>query len=1530
MTKPGDPSSASSAQRCPIVGVGASSGGLEAFRAFLSGIPRESGLAYVFVQHLAPDHPSHLHELLATATAMPVHQVTSPQTVAPDHLYVVSPGTVLRIRSGVLQPMSVDESPAHRAPIDFFLRSLAADQGGNAAGVILCGAGGDGAVGIQAIRRQGGLTLVQSPDDCLYDAMPRAAVATGMVDYALPLAELPGRVREYFSFRRQSLGKEGLDSADGDVPGNLPAICSLLAEQLGHDFSRYKQSTLIRRIQRRMQMGKLAASLDYIDLLKKDPQELQQLFKDLLISVTEFFRDSEAFEKLSSSVFPKLATQASPTGTIRVWVAGCATGQEAYSLAILLREYLNRTGADHAVQIFATDIDVDAVETARQGFYGDEIEGQVSEDRLQRFFKKLDGGYQVVNAIREMCVFSVHNLIHDPPFSRMDLVSCRNVLIYFESALQQRVIPLFHYALKASGYLLLGPAESLGTHADSFRVVDKKMRIFQAKSSPAPSAVRIPRIEYTRSTRLATDSSFKMKMARERDAREIHERILLEAYAPPSVLVDATGEVLHYVHRTSPFLEPPVGVPSHHLFDIVRDSLRVPLRAAFNEARVTGEDSERGGITVRTGDAVQTMGVLVKPLKEADAPPERYVVIFIEESTPQEPAAPGHRPVGEKEEMEAVQQLEKELRSTKEWLQATIEELENSNEELKSSNEELISINEEYQSANESLQTSKEEFQSLNEELETVNAELSKKLEELDQANADIDNFFSSTAIPTVFLDEEFRIKKYTPAATSLLNLIEADLGRPLTHVTAKFDTRPMFEALKKTIAGATAASVEVATAEGRCYSVRTSPYRTLQAGFSGTVVNFIDITELKQAESKLRTIFSENQELHELGLAFATELDTEPLVQRITDVATALTKAQFGAFFYNTQNASGESYMLYTISGVPREAFSRFPMPRNTQVFHPTFTGQGPVRSNNITKDPRYGKSAPHHGMPEGHLPVVSYLAVPVVSRSGEVLGGLFFGHAQEGVFDERAETIAVSIAAQAAVALDNARMFEELRRSVDVSEASERRFRKIADSMPQIVWMSNPEGEADYFNHRWYEYTGLPAGSLSVDGWKPVVHVDDYDLLEKGWRKSVASGEPFEVRARFFDKSLGRYQWHLCRALPVRDDDGEISRWFGTCTDINDLVDAELMLKHSAERKDEFLAMLGHELRNPLAPLKSGVELLSLPYTSLAESVELRQMMQRQVQHLTRIVDDLLDVSRISKGKIVVVKEPLDLAALARSTLRDYELAFSRSGPRIRATITESPLWVNGDSTRISQIFSNLLHNATKFTRTDGFVYVDVFEEEGAACVVVHDTGIGMTPGTIENLFQPFVQADNSLHRSRGGLGLGLALVKGLVELHQGAVKVASDGLELGSTFRIEIPLTEERPTPRALPEPGGGTKRIVVIEDNDDAARTLTMILRKKGHQVFVARNGRDGVDAVLGNAPDAVICDIGLPDDFDGYKVARELRERAAKGILLIALTGYGQEQDQKRAVEAGFDVHFTKPLDIAQLEEALATAHSFDR
>lgn len=695
-------------------------------------------MAFVLIQHLDPNHETLIPELLIKYTTMPVQRVLEPVQIEANHVYVIPANALLTMEKCVLTmercvlQISRPGSPMDRMPIDHFLRSVAEDQRQNLVAIILSGIGVDGTLGLKAVKEHGGMTIAQSLETAKYDSMPRSAISTGLVDHILAVEQMPGRIIEYVRHLEALERKKGAAGLHDEVAKAIKKIVPILRRKTGHDFSRYKESTLVRRIQRRMQVLYFDSVNKYVDCLQRDLKEVDNLFKDLLIGVTQFFRDPEAFEALALRVIPEIFRDKPADGQVRAWITGCASGEEAYSIAILMAEHAAKLESAPHIQIFATDLDEQALDAARKGIYPEHIAEQLTPERLQRFFCKRGSSFEVVPEIREMCVFSPHNLIKDPPFSRQDLISCRNLLIYLEAELQRKLLPVFHYALNPSGFLFLGPSENVASRSELFRAVEKKQRIFQRKPGMLRSELQVPMMEPGRVTRLQPLASNPILNAGNKEQSVIRtiERVVLEDYAPASVIINEQGEIVYFSGRTGKFLEPATGVPSNKLINMARRSLRLELRTTIHRAISTRQETVRENIVVKIGSEVRLINLIVRPVAELGKEAGLFIVLF-QELVPA--TGPGHLPVAGQEvetDNPIVQQLENELRTTKEDLQTTIEELETSNEELKSANEELLSMNEELQSTNEELQTSKEELQSLNDELQ-------RKLEELDTASAD-------------------------------------------------------------------------------------------------------------------------------------------------------------------------------------------------------------------------------------------------------------------------------------------------------------------------------------------------------------------------------------------------------------------------------------------------------------------------------------------------------------------------------------------------------------------------------------------------------------------------------------------------------------------------------------------------------------------------------------------------------------------------------------------------------------------------
>ena len=829
-----------------IVGLGASAGGLEAFEQFFSQMPPKSGLAFVLVSHLDPGHVSILTEILQRSTAMPVLEAEDQMLVVPDTVYVIPPNRDMAIFRGALQ-LSVPEEPrGQRMPIDAFLRSLAEDQGERAVGIVLSGTGTDGSLGLRAVLGAGGVTLVQEPGTAKYDGMPSSAIKAGYATHVLPVEKMPAAL--VAGVRKHVVHPDAHLPSTQVPPGGMNRLLSLLRTATGHDFSLYKKSTIGRRIERRMAQHELTDVEVYSRYLKEHPAEAQALVKELLINVTSFFRDPEAFVVLKQEILPQLFADKPVDYVFRVWVAGCASGEEAYSIAMLLREFMDETEREFKVQIYATDLDDDAIAVARAGLYPPNVAADLSPERLRRFFVKEDAGYRIKKAVREMVVFAIQNVIKDPPFTKLDLASCRNLMIYLEPELQDRLIPAFHYALKPGGVLFLSPSESIGRHPELFSPLSRKWKIYRAVHSATAARALMAGDFSWATTAGARGTKEATARVKESNLAELTRRMLLQTYAPASVVVDAKGNILYVHGETGKYLRPAPGQASLNVVDMAREGLQQELRPALSAAASHGAPTLGRRASVKTNGELQTVSFSVRPLPDAETNPGLLLLSF--QDLPQEAASSRRGRRAGSAEVERIAELERDLAATRENLQANIEEHQASSEELKSTNEELQSTNEELQSTNEEMETSKEELQSVNEELITVNSELQAKIEQLAGMQNDMKNLLDSINIGTVFLDRQLIIRRFTREAAKLYRLVATDVGRPLADIKSNLDGDALIGEAQTVLDSLLPCEREVTAPDGACYLLRIQPYRTLDNIIDGVVLTFTDISQRVVAET--------------------------------------------------------------------------------------------------------------------------------------------------------------------------------------------------------------------------------------------------------------------------------------------------------------------------------------------------------------------------------------------------------------------------------------------------------------------------------------------------------------------------------------------------------------------------------------------------------------------------------------------------------------------------------------------------------
>jgi two-component system CheB/CheR fusion protein len=1346
-----------------VVGVGASAGGLDALEQFFGAMPEDTGMAFVVIQHLSPDFKSVMDELLARRTNIPVVLVEDGMQVEANHIYLIPPKKEMIISSGKLLLSDKGASQELMLPIDIFFRSLAEDLGDHAIGIVLSGAGSDGARGIRDIHDVGGLVLSQDESSAYFDGMPRSARETGVVDFVLPPAQMPSTLLDHVRDPDERRRVQALELSPAR-PYGVTAALRFLQNAYGIDFTHYKPSTVVRRIERRLQLTQSDSLEAYVERLANDTAELDDLFHDLLIGVTRFFRDEAAFECLEERIIPDLVQRSLTTDELRVWVAGCATGEEAYSVAILMHEELRKRRARCRLKILATDLHRGSLDFASRGLYTEDRVNRVRPDLLERYFDKRGRNYQVSPELRQCVVFAPHNVIKDAPFTRIDLVTCRNLLIYLQPLAQKKVLGLLHFALKRNGVLMLGPSEHVGPLVDDFEAVDVHWRIYR-KHRDLRQSGEVSRLAPPRPAAISAADGRSGSFAGYPLSQTVAVYdALLDEFMPPGLLVNERRELVHAFAGASRYLKVKEGRPSNDVLDMIGPDLKLAVTGAMQRALKERTTVSYDGLSLMVDGKPRPHRLLVKPVSSAGT---QHVLITIN------PIDGDERPPQSQSELDmtAVSRdqlgsLEGELRRTKESLHATIEELETSNEELQATNEELLASNEELQSTN-------EELQSVNEELYTVNAEYQKKIGELTELTNDMDNLLASIQVGTIFLDKKLCIRKFTPLIAEVFNLLPQDVGRPISGFSSSLNYARLLEDMTEVLRTDRAIEREVCDRANNWYFQRVLPYR-MRGTVHGVVLTLIDIGPLKAAEN---AVFRERYLLDSL-------MDSVP-----------------DAIYF--KDATGRFVRINSA------------MAARLRLAHPSDA---------------VGRTA------KDFLPEASVRAIEIA--------------------DERALA-----------------------------------------------------GEAQPY---------------------------------------------YEEQFRSED---GKVAWFMSTRQPLQDNDGKRVGMLAVSRDISEQKHIEEEIRLAVRRRDEFLAMLSHELRNPLAAIvNAGVLLHSDAGTPTTRQKGL-QVIERQSRQMTRLLDDLLEVSRITQGKIELRKQVIDARQVASDALVALRERFASRGIELSSELGTQPIWVEADPARLQQIVVNLLDNAAKYTApqalsqgdppstwtsrslrlsapgnaspggpppSGGRTSLELKVDGNDVVLTVRDNGIGIDPKVIDTVFEPFVQGVTTIHRTEGGMGVGLAVVRTLVNMHDGRITARSPGIGQGSTFEVHLPLAPSSAvvpaTRRSTPWPAG--KRVVVIEDNHDGAEMLSLLLEHAGYEVFTAEDGKSGIELIERVTPNVALVDIGLPV-MDGFEVARWVRTRSPQpDLYLLALTGYGQAGDRAAALQAGFDEHLVKPVDAEKLRELM--------
>ncbi|MDB2685783.1 ATP-binding protein [Mariniblastus sp.] len=1325
-----------------VVGIGASAGGLDPLEGLFDLLPSDTGMAFVVVQHLSPDFKSLMNEIMGRHTEMEVFRVEDRVKVQRNAIYLIPPGKEMIISEGRLLLTDKDPAETLTMPIDRFFRSLANDCGSRGVAIVLSGSGSDGSRGVRDVHESGGLVITQDIS-AAFESMPMSAQESGVVDIVAPIPEIANVL---LRLSRHPLQKNISDAADPVVPEDgIKRMLREIRDAYGIDFTYYKPSTVMRRIERRLLLNHAGNLEEYVDLVVNDSEELNLLYKDLLIGVTQFFRDPEAFKLLEEKILPEMLLRIPKEQEVRVWVAGCATGEEAYSIAILLHERFSAMNRDINVKIFATDVHKTSLETASTGVYRKNSLANVSKQRLESCFTKNTNGYQIAPNIRNMVVFAAHNLIKDAPFTKMDLISCRNMLIYLQPLAQKKVLSLFHFALKTGGTLFLGPSESTGDLEDEFDSIDDHWNLFKKRRDIRLSAdLRLPGgmgqmtaapirrpVSNDSPARFAVGPSDTRRSAGDRELLGVYNT-LLDDFVPNAILVNEANELVHTFGNLDSILRIPKGPNLLNALLMLPPDIRTVVVGAMQRASRTGKPVVYSQVQMGPEDDSTRLEITVRPIihrvsntiynliaiEESERENDKTVKLTSESRTPL---------VIDNVSRERIDVLETQLRHNRESLQATIEELESSNEELQATNEEMVASNEELQSTN-------EELHSVNEELYTVNAEYQKKINELTEMSHDMNNLFNSTDVHTLFLDDTLSIRKFTPQMGQVFNLIPSDAGRRIEGFSHNIPCEDLMEKLAEVLHHGRRYEEEITMPEGNHFLLRVGPYRG-ETNRMGVVVTLLDITKSREAESRFRATFD---------------------------------------------NAA-------------------------VGIGHVEMTGRW-LRVND---------------------------------RLCNILG-------------------------------------------YSKKEMLELTFEDI--SFPEDVALDK------------VEFGSLKRGEI-----------DRYTLEKRCVRK---------------DQSI---VWVSQTISIQRDSTGTPQYSIAILQDISQRKVVETELTQAVHQRDQFLATLSHELRNPLAAARHAFSVVSHEDLEVSEKTKAMSVIDRQLQQMAHLLDDLLDVSRITQGKIRFEKLPLDMRVVVKDAADALQATIKSHNHQFSVEVPDDTVVVEGDESRLMQVVENLLTNACKYTPDGGHVELKL-AVEGSDCVLsITDDGRGIDSDLLGHVFDLFVQSDLDLDRQEGGMGLGLTVVRSLVEHHNGTIQAKSEGLGKGAIFIVRLPLSKKTisgkrsiETASDTAEPSKSIRPIVVVEDNEDSREMLMTLLSLEGFEVVGCSDGRAGLEKIIEEMPPIALVDIGLPE-LDGYQLAKKFRAQYPDAdVKLIALTGYGQESDIAESTTAGFDAHVTKPVDKSVL------------
>lgn len=1632
-----------------IVGIGASAGGLAALKTLVQNLPKKTGMAYVIIQHLDPTHKSMLSELLAKECQLPVTDAQNKEVVKPNHIYVIPPDKYLELEEGKIKLSVPAVSRGSRKAIDHFFRSLARECGVHCAGIVLSGSGSDGTAGLRAIKAAGGLTLAQAPETAQHDNMPQSAIEANVIDKVAQVKHIPDLLSQYADHPLTL--RDPKDASSSSVDQSLQEVTAILKTHEDFNLHQYKPSTVKRRIARRMSLTGFKNYKDYLEELRNNEDERRTLTKDLLINVTDFFRDPKAFEFLEKRVIPDILNNIDAKEDIRIWVAGCASGEEAYSIAILWLEAVSKARRKNHIKIFATDIDEHAVKTSRKGIYPESIAGEIPEKYIHKYFVKIENTnlYRIKNQVRDLISFAIQNVVTDPPFNHMHLISCRNLLIYLNKNIQEKVLSSFYFSLEGASYLFLGSSETLGGKSDFFKTLSKKWRIYKKIPGRNEKKVMLESLHIDQnlpSFKKGRSSSTQKKLKESLSRSDSIRSSLLDKFLPPTVIVDEQGQILYNHGDWKDYLRIPTGEPRNDITQLIIPSLRSRLRSALFKVKKNKEPlSFHGTFANKTNkknrQIVRVEITLLETQEFVDG--EAIAIVFHKEDHLNQEQK---NIITKQDELTADQNLERELAETKEELQNTIEELETSTEELKASHEEALSTNEELQSANEELEASSEELRSLNEELSTVNAQLKEKIEQLQRANDDVENFFASTNLPTIFLDQNLKIQRYTPAAEHLLKMGPRDIDRDISSLGRDLVDDVLQEECFNVLQNFQPVRKEIESYDGRWFIRQITPYRTEDLRIQGVVLVFQDVTEIKELSERALAREKQQSVVAKLGIIALSGTDPEELMhQTVRQVAHVL-----DADYCKILKYQPEEHNFLLISGIGwHEGLigkATVPSNQNSQSGY-TLLAQEPVIVENLAKEKRFEEVSllTDHNVVSGVSCIIDHMDPPygvigvhtktyrkftsddanfIVSVANLLSTAVKTQKARETIKESEKRLQMAREAAKIGIhdydvdtkniqwdhiirdiwgVSDNVDTItyevyeaglhpedrEQMKRNIDealkkegdycwvyrVINAKDKKMRwveatgkvifkdgeavRIVGTLQDITQRKKTQEDLAWSENKFriametnnfgsFEYHMQKEQThwdqLLIDIWglkeseKPTqkifwegVHPDDQEVVAKKLEKAKDPNGDGHYRAvyRVLHRQTGELTWVEASGQTIFEN-GQALKMVGMLINITErkkleesLQEAVAKLQEADQKKNQFLSVLGHELRNPLAVISGSVEILE---TRKVDTKKIFGLMKHSVQTMARLLDDLLDLNRISQNRIELVVSTVTVRGILERTVDAMKNVCDRKNQSISLHV-DKPLFVNGDEVRLEQIFSNLIMNAYKYTPEGGKIEVNAEEIDQEIRVYVHDTGMGLDEEMLEKIFTPFFQVTQK-GKTSYGLGIGLALSKELVELHKGTIKAYSEGKNRGSTFIVILPaqsqqgIDSDQISEQKTYQIKEGLK-VLLIEDNEKIGETMPLLLENIGCEVRLAKTGGEGLALATSFNPDAMLVDIGLPD-MTGHSVAKQLRESGYKG-LLIAISGHSHTESRQKSQEVGFDHHLAKPAKISAIAKIIAEA-----